>query len=191
MITFKIDVSGALESISQKIAALKESAIAREDVDFLLDEMVDRIHREGKASDGSQIGTYSPAYMKVRTGNYRNSRKFTRGAKAGELKDAGMYTRGRNATYNIKSRKLDASRPIYQRSKDTKIVVSLTRQLENDWAIFLLNNGKGIGFNNPYNYQKLKWVEATKNKKIGMPTKQEKEILMQRIRARVREILNG
>lgn len=182
MITYKIDVSGAIDGIAKKIEALKESAVTREDALSLLNMMTERIHEDGKASDGSQIGTYSPAYMKVRTGNYGNSARFSRGAREGTAKDAGVYSRGKNK---------GNPRPKYNRSSDTKIIVSLTRQLENDWGVFMLNNGKGIGFHNPHNYQKLKWVEGIKKKKIGMPTEQEREFLVQRVRARVREILNS
>lgn len=54
----------------------------------------------------------------------------------------------------------------YQRSGDTKVIVSLTRQLENDWAVIPLENGYGIGFKNPFNVQKARWVEIAKLKEI-------------------------
>ncbi|WP_206197677.1 hypothetical protein [Terrimonas sp.] len=144
--------------------------------------MTERIHKKGIASDGSQIGTYSPAYMKVRTGNYGNSTRYKRGAKAGRTKDAGVYSRGKNK---------GTPRPQYKRSADPKIVVSLTRGLENDWHTFPVKNGWGIGFHFPDNFQKLKWVEARKKKIIGLPTSEEREILLKRIRIQVQQILNS
>lgn len=54
----------------------------------------------------------------------------------------------------------------YNRSSDSKIIVSLTRQLENDWNVIATDKGYGIGFLNPFNFQKARWVEANKNKKI-------------------------
>lgn len=54
----------------------------------------------------------------------------------------------------------------YQRSGDPKIIVSLTRQLENDWSVIATDSGYGIGFLNPHNFDKARWVEAQKDKKI-------------------------
>lgn len=50
----------------------------------------------------------------------------------------------------------------YQRSSDPKIIVSLTRQLENDWSVIATAQGYGIGFKNKFNLQKARWVEAQK-----------------------------
>lgn len=54
----------------------------------------------------------------------------------------------------------------YKRSADPKIIVSLTRQLENDWNVIATDSGYGIGFLNPFNFQKARWVEQNKKKKI-------------------------
>lgn len=54
----------------------------------------------------------------------------------------------------------------YQRSSDPTIIVSLTRQLENDWSVIPTDNGYGVGFKNPLNYQKARWVEVRKLKEI-------------------------
>lgn len=54
----------------------------------------------------------------------------------------------------------------FSRSNDSKIVVSLTRQLENDWNVIATDQGYGIGFLNSHNFEKARWVEATKGKKI-------------------------
>jgi len=54
----------------------------------------------------------------------------------------------------------------YSRNSDSKIIVSLTRQLENDWSVISTDHGYGIGFLNPFNFQKARWVEANKGKII-------------------------
>lgn len=61
---------------------------------------------------------------------------------------------------------LSLRRKKYNRTADTKIIVSLTRQLENDWNVIATDKGYGIGFLNPFNFQKARWVEANKGKKI-------------------------
>lgn len=48
----------------------------------------------------------------------------------------------------------------YNRSSDTKVVISLTRQLENDWSVIATSRGYGIGFKNPFNVQKSIWAES-------------------------------
>lgn len=50
----------------------------------------------------------------------------------------------------------------YQRNSDPKVIVSLTRQLENDWSVIATSRGYGIGFKNKFNLQKARWVEAQK-----------------------------
>lgn len=54
----------------------------------------------------------------------------------------------------------------YQRSADTKVIVSLTRQLENDWSVIATTRGYGIGFKNQFNLQKARWVEQGKQANI-------------------------
>ena len=105
--------------------------------------MKERIHKDGAASDGSQIGTYSNAYMRRREE-----------AKRGESR---------------------------------KIIVSLTRQLENDWAVVATTKGYGIGFNNPLNRQKAGWVEEQKSKIIFNLSSEEKQYISERIE----ELVNG
>ncbi len=107
-----------------------------------------RVHVDGKDSSGSPIGTYSPGYMKVRTGNYANSGK----------KDAGTNKAG-------------VARPKYNRTADTKVILSLTSQMEQDLAIcektpIKTSNGYGIGYINAENYRKALWCELTYKKPI-------------------------
>lgn len=48
----------------------------------------------------------------------------------------------------------------HERSDDRKVIISLTRQLENDWSVIATARGYGIGFKNPFNLQKAIWVQG-------------------------------
>jgi len=123
--------------------------------------MKKRIHQDGIASDGTQIGTYSKGYMKIRTGNFRNSARVTRGANVGKLKDAGVFTK------KAAEAKRGTARPKYNRGTDTKVIASLTREMENDMKVISLPGGSyGIGFSNKHNFDKSQWVTATYKKPI-------------------------
>lgn len=71
---------------------------------------------------------------------------------------------GQIGTYNKSYLKLRERK--YNRSSDSKIIVSLTRQLENDWSVIATPKGYGVGFLNAFNLQKARWVEENKEKKI-------------------------
>lgn len=136
----------------------------------VLPELRHRVHVEGKDSAGNQIGTYSPGYMKLRTGNYGNSGKISRGPNKGKLKDAGKFTKGLNikvfGTVVEDSPKAGLARPNYHRSSDPKVILSLTRQMENDLSVVETTSGYGIGYLNEFNYQKAIWCEETYKKPI-------------------------
>lgn len=148
-------ITTGLNSLADKEKMLKSCAVG------ILPVIKDRIHENGQDSTGGQIGTYSEGYMKVRTGNFGNSKKFAKGKNKGKLKDAGRTTQGSKA---------GILRPKYNRSNDTKVVASLTRQLENDYITAPTETGYGIGFSNPLNREKSDHVEATYNKKIWNTT---------------------
>lgn len=106
-------------------------------------EMRERIHKDGAASDGGQIGTYSTGYMRLRE-------------KSG-------------------------------RGKDTKVIVSLTRKLEQSWAAVGTAEGYGIGFLSPTDLQKARWVEKQKHRIIFNLSESEKQY----IRERIQELVDG
>lgn len=61
----------------------------------------------------------------------------------------------------------------YNRTADPRVVLSLTRQMENDFTTGAdnseptkTNKGYGIGFKNPVNFQKSQWCEETYGKPI-------------------------
>lgn len=75
----------------------------------------------------------------------------------------------------------------YNRSADPKVIVALTSQLENDWAVIATEKGYGIGFNNPFNAQKARWVEEIKDKKIFSLSQQEQQFVTERFQ----ELINN
>lgn len=137
----------------------------------VLPQMKYRVHVEGKDSAGGQIGIYSPGYMIVRTGNYKNAGKVSKGKNKGKLKDSGTFT---DATIRLNKQtgvftgedKIGKARPRYNRDADTKVILSLTRQMENDMSVFETPRGYGIGYLNPLNLKKALYCEETYKKKI-------------------------
>jgi hypothetical protein len=71
------------------------------------------------------------------------------------------------------------------------VIVSLTRKLEQDWAVIATQNGYGIGFLNPLSLQKLRWVEAIKDKTISNLSKSEQQYAVDRINELVADALNS
>lgn len=73
------------------------------------------------------------------------------------------------------------------RGESRKIIVALTSQLEQDWAALATDTGYGIGFNNQFNTQKMRWVEEQKGKIIANLSAEEKKYINERID----ELVNG
>lgn len=180
MATIKTNIGEVTDRIRDKLAMLGNKDYIPRTLSFdLIDLMTRRIHIDGKAADDSQIGTYSSSYMVLRTGTYKNSGKG----------NAGFFTKGGRATSDVKTRKLNSARPSYNRSSDTKIIVSLTRQLENDWNVIATDEGYGIGFLNPLNFQKARWVEANKGKKIFSLSPSEQQYVNDTVNQLVKDAL--
>lgn len=157
MVTITTNIGEVTAELQAKLKALSNPELIPRTLAFdTIDLMTRRIHEEGKATDEGQIGTYSSNYMRLRTGAYKNAEKS----------NAGFFTKGAKATSDVKTRKLNSARPSYNRTNDTKIIVSLTRQLENDWSVIATDNGYGVGFKNSFNLQKARWVEEGKSKQI-------------------------
>ena len=111
-----------------------------------------RIHNEGKDSDGNDIGTYSPSYLKYRQVGYKGT----------------VYTKGPNKG---ESRGEKNKKP--NRTSDPKVVLSLTRQMESDMNIFRIQNGWAIGYQTDLSFDKSQWNEHTYGKKIFDATQKE------------------
>lgn len=134
--------------------------------------MRERIHEFGQDAKGSQIGTYTDEYMKVRTGVYPNAGVFKSGKNKGKTKNAGVYTKGVNK---------GKPRKKYNRSTDRKVIISLTRQFENDFTLGRQNKepqkiqgGYGIGWKNNTNALIAEGLERRYRKKIWALTQKEK-----------------
>lgn len=161
-----------LLSVDQMLRAVASNQRAR---------MAKRIHVDGLDCNDSAIGTYSKGYMKVRTGDFKNSTRFSHGKKKGEVKDFGYLTKGKNK---------GKARENYNRSSDPKVISSLTRQMENDLSIRPTPKGYGIGYNNPENAKKVGYVENTYKKKIFGISGQERPLMKEDAVNYVNEILN-
>lgn len=146
-ITVNTNLKQVLSGIGEKLSKLQDTNYLLRPVAIeVIPLMTERIHKDGNASDGSQIGTYSNGYLRQRVKN--------------------------------------------KRGRDTKVIVSLTRQLENDWSVIETPKGYGIGFTNSFNADKLKWVEEIKGKIIGNLSKQEMDYATERINELVADALN-
>lgn len=110
-----------------------------------------------------------------------------------------IHSRGENAsgqaigTYNNEYLRLRQRK--YSRTGDKKIIVSLTRQLENDWSVIPTEKGYGVGFLNKFNLQKARWVEEIKGSqespmKIFSLAKDEQEHAVSRVQELVKQALN-
>jgi hypothetical protein len=189
MLTVTSNLKVVVKAKLEQIQALQNNpdAILRTVAMAVLPEVKRRVHIDGKDSSGSAIGSYSKEYMTVRTGNYRDAARHKKGEKAGQFKDrkgkgdAGKYTKGVDTkvfhTIVQETSKVGLNRPVFNRTTDTKVILSLTKQMENDLSVIPSGNGYGIGYLNSDNYKKAIWCEATYNKKILTKlTKEEKEL---------------
>jgi len=71
-----------------------------------------------------------------------------------------------------------AYRKDHKRGSDPKVILSLTRSMENSMELYPIENGTGIGFSTRENWQKAKWCEQTYGKLIYAPTLQERELVL-------------
>jgi hypothetical protein len=177
MIKVSTNLSVIVKAKLEQIQAIQNNpdAILRTVALAVLPELKHRVHVEGKDSSGGQIGKYSKEYMVVRTGNYKDAKKDKQGnykTKKSEAKgDAGVYS---DRTIRLDKKtgvftgedKVGKNRKVYNRTADTKVIISLTRQMENDLNVIESGNGYGIGYLNPDNRKKADYVEATYKKKI-------------------------
>lgn len=148
MMTIKTNIGQVTQALAEKLKVLQNPEYLLRPVAFgLIDKMTQRIHNEGRGSDGAEIGQYSNSYLRQR------------------------------------------QRPPLNRTADRKIIVSATRQLENDWSVIAVDKGYGIGFKNPFNLQKLRWVEEGQGKKIGDLTADEEKYAVDYINELVSEAL--
>ncbi len=157
-ITFSSNINESMQSLINKIQHLDLPEMTREISIKLLPDIRHRIHREGLDASGQPIGTYSKEYMKVRTGEFSTNQRFSKGKNKGATKPTGVFTKGKNK---------GEQRPRFNRTNDTKVVISLTREMENDFSVQPDESGNfGLGYTNSKNTEKAGFVEHIYSKKI-------------------------
>lgn len=178
---------GVLKGIRDKLALIGNIDIIKERLLRItalnsLSEVKNRIHVDGLDATGSPIGTYSSGYMALRTGQFKRNGKVSKGKNKGETKSKGAFTKGKNK---------GAVRPNYNRTSDTKVIISLTRQMESDFSVMATDKGYGLGYKNKDNFDKVAFVEQTYGKKIFALTAEEKEKVIVTANEFINSILNG
>src|SRR4051794_27743523 len=125
MISISTNIDSVIESLKQKVAAVAQTdELLRTITTNMRAAVKTRIHEEGKDANGGQIGTYSNAYLVLRSGSFKNNLK-TKGKNKGKAqeKTAGVYTKGRNK-----------GKPRFNYPKhvtDPMVTISLTKAMEN------------------------------------------------------------
>ena len=167
MITITTNLDKTFLNISEQLrSAISPDTLLRHVAVNMLPVVRDRIHVEGLDAENTQIGTYSPGYMKVRTGIFTTNEKFKKGKNKGATKPTGVFTKGKKKGH---------PRPQYNRTNDTKVIASLTSEMENDFSVIAEGDKYGLGFKAENNFKKSQYVEATYNKKIWTLTPIEKD----------------
>ena len=110
MITITTNLDKTFLKISEQLrSAISPDTLLRHVAVNMLPVVRDRIHVEGLDAENTQIGTYSPGYMKVRTGVFATNEIFKKGKNKGATKPTGVFTKGK---------KKGQPRPQYNRTLD-------------------------------------------------------------------------
>lgn len=175
MITIKTNINKVVQITVEKLESLAQNdKMLRTAATTVLGLMKKRIHEDGLNANGKKIGTYSKGYMKIRTGDFKNATVFKQGKNKGKRKDAGFFTKKKTTFFTqededtvssrgafIKIESQRKPRPRYNRTNSTTVILSLTRQMENDMKVIAIGNGYGIGYTNKFNFLKSQYTEAT------------------------------
>lgn len=170
MISFSSNLGNVINTAIERLNGVDLSKMTREQASTLMAIVKERVHVKGLDSNNSQIGTYSRGYLNLRSGQYKNSERFSKGAKKGKTKNSGSFSKGS---------KTGVVRPNYNRGTNPKVILSLTRQMENDMIIKPIQNGWGIGYSNNENFKKAEWAESTYHKRIWNLTEEEHNLAVQ------------
>lgn len=84
----------------------------------------------------------------------------------------------------------------HNRSANPLVILSLTRQLENDWSVVAIQGGYGIGFKNTFNYQKAQWMsdlfaKGGNNNRIFSLSAKERSYAQKRFKELISEQFNS
>ena len=174
------NLSTVLGQIHSRMVVI-QSTVLREIAVSMHPVVRSRIHTDGIAADGSKIGTYSKGYMSVRTGVYKSNETYSKGKNKGASKPEGVFTKGKDK---------GKPRPKYNRTGDTKVILSLTGELEKGLEVMATEKGFGLGYPFEGNLEKLKWTEETYDKKIFALTEEEKKSVRQIAQAFINKTIN-
>ncbi len=83
------------------------------------------------------------------------------------------------------------TRPKYGRQEGGKVVLSLTRTMENAMALYPIEGGTGIGYATAEQLQKAHWCEETYKKDIFSPTNAERTRCIQIGKNFIKEHIHG
>lgn len=136
--TYSTNLPTVLKNVNLTLTDMQRDKMTRLQATSLMAAMKVRIHQDGLDSNGSKIGTYTPAYVKYT----RNSAKYKRGT-------------------------------------DTKVILSLSRQLESGYDLKQIENGWAIILRTQEDMQKARWCEETYKKPIFAPTAEERAMVVQ------------
>lgn len=100
--------------------------------------------------------------------------------KAASGNSIGTYT---NAYLKLRQTKLN-------RTADSDVILSATRQMENDFTVVATAKGYGLGYNNSLNFDKAKWLEDKYKKKVFGLTEAEREQVLEVAKFESAKILN-
>lgn len=175
-----IDIN-SFDNINDRLSNLDKDAMLRDVALTVYARMRKRVHIDGEAADGSQIGSYSKGYLTVRSGQFQNNKK---------KRGVGFQKSGKQTGSYSKGAKLGQKRVYYNRGTDQKVILSMTRQMENDMSVIETDNGYGIGFSNPDNFKKATWNEARYKKTIWKLSDEENVMVINVVNDHLNKALN-
>jgi hypothetical protein len=169
MVTIRTNITEVAGRLASKMAAIANTdQLLRTIATNMHAAVKDRIHSQGRAADGNQIGTYSNPYLRLRTEGYKSD----------------IVTRGKNKGLPRTIKK-------FNRTGDSKVILSLTRQMENDFSVVATDNGYGLGYINDENFKKVDYNEKRYGKKIFALTQEEGVQVNETAIEFVNQTLNG
>lgn len=144
------NISEVLGTLAMRIEeAIKPENFTRVVATGIISTVHNRIHIQGKAADGSPIGSYENNYLRLR------ERK-------------------------------------YGRLEGKKVVLSLTRQMEDDFSAVVGQDGRwGLGFKNSLNADKSQWVQEHFEKNVYDLTAEEKDMVLEIGTEYLQKIITG
>lgn len=179
MITLKTNFTQALGPLVAKLqdSRLYDTAI-RTAATSVLGEMKTRIHEQGKAADGSDIGTYSkkPIYVSI-TANPGKS--FGRPiGKSGKSKFASGKKKGQDHKSRYFPQGYSEYKTAIGRNQLGKVNLSLSGQLNSQLALIATSRGYGLGWPDDEKLKRSAFLEKKYGKKIWALAGKEKEIAL-------------